>query len=97
MSAKDYKICPGWRNIYIAKVSKRNPNLMLEDRRPISENEILGIIEWYARNYSIEHKTSEIAITKNGSEIYTIKISGELLKEVKNEIKEDKDKEAPND
>ena len=97
MSAKDYKICPAWQNIYIAKVSKRNSNLMLNDRKPISEGEILGIIEWYARNYCIEHKTSEIGITKNGSEIYTIKISGELLEEVKNEIKmADNEKENKN-
>ena len=36
MSAKDYKICPALFNAYIAKVSKRNPNLMLEDRRVIN-------------------------------------------------------------
>lgn len=89
MSAKDYKVCPAFANIYFAKTSKKNPDLMLQDRRPIEEYEILGIIEWYARNYCIEHKTDEIQITKNGKEIYTIKISGELLEEVKDEIKED--------
>ena len=89
MSAKDYKICPSWLNIYIAKVSKKDPLVMLNDRRPLEEHEILGIIEWYARNYCIEHKTGEIGITKNGKEIYTIKISGELLEEVEKEIKED--------
>ena len=88
MSAKDYKICPALWNIYIAKVSKRDPTLMLEDRRPIEEYEILGIIEWYARNYCIEHKTDEIHITKKGKEICSIKISGELLEEVKEQIKE---------
>lgn len=90
MSAKDYKICPGWANIYIAKVSKRNPEFMLNDRRPIEEHEILGIIEWFARNYCIEHKTDEIQITKKKKEIYTIKISGELLEEVKDKIRKEK-------
>ncbi len=30
MSAKDYKICPALFNAYIAKVSKRDPNKMLD-------------------------------------------------------------------
>ena len=90
MSAKDYKICQACFDIYIAKVSKKNPRIMLEDRRPLQEHEIIAIIEWYARNYCIEHKTSEIGITKNGKEFLSIKISGELLEEVKNEIKKNK-------
>ena len=89
MSAKDYKICPACFNIYIAKVSKKDPCVMLKDRRPLEEHEILGIIEWYAREYCIKNKTDEISVTKNGKEIYTIKISEKLLEEVKKSIKED--------
>ena len=51
MSAKDYHICPALFNAYIAKVSKRNPNLMLDDRREITENEILMLIDWYLDNH----------------------------------------------
>ena len=47
MSAQDYHICPALSNVYIAKISKRNPNLMLSDRREITENEILMLIDWY--------------------------------------------------
>ena len=47
MAAKDYKICCALFNAYIAKVSKRNPNVMLEDRREIRESEILMLIDWY--------------------------------------------------
>ena len=47
MAAKDYKICPALFNAYIAKVSKRDPNLMTDDRRPITENEILMLIDWW--------------------------------------------------
>lgn len=47
MSAKDYKICPACFNAYIAKVSKRNPNLMTDDRRAITEGEILTLIDWF--------------------------------------------------
>lgn len=41
MAAKDYRICCAMFNAYIAKTSKRNPNLMLKDRREITEGEIL--------------------------------------------------------
>lgn len=47
MSAQDYKICPACFNAYIAKVSKKNPGLMTDDRRKIDENEILMLIDWY--------------------------------------------------
>lgn len=87
MSANDYKICPACFDIYIAKVSKKDPCVMLQDRRPLEENEILGIIEWYAREYCIRHKTDEFHITKRGKEIFSVKISGELLEEVRKEIK----------
>ena len=50
MAAKDYKICCALFNAYIAKVSKRNPNVMLEDRREITEGEILMLIDCYMSN-----------------------------------------------
>ena len=50
MAAKDYKICCALFNAYIAKVSKRNPNLMLKDRREITESEILMLVDWYMEN-----------------------------------------------
>ena len=49
MAAKDYEICVSdlTSALYLAKVSKRNPNVMLEDRRKITEGEILTLIDWY--------------------------------------------------
>lgn len=47
MSAKDYRICPALFNAYIAKTSKKNKNLMTDDRREISEEEILSLIDWW--------------------------------------------------
>ena len=47
MSADNYKICPALFKAYIAKVSKKKPNLMTDDRREISEEEILTLIDWY--------------------------------------------------
>ena len=52
MAAKDYEICiSGLTSTpYLAKVSKRNPNVMLEDRREITESEILMLIDCYMNN-----------------------------------------------
>ena len=49
MAAKDYEICVSGltSTLYLAKVSKRNPNVMLEDRRKITEGEILMLIDCY--------------------------------------------------
>lgn len=47
MAAKDYRVCCALFNAYIGKVSKRNPNMMLNDRREITEGEILMLIDWY--------------------------------------------------
>lgn len=44
--AEDYRICCALANAYIAKVSKRNPNKMLVDRRAITKSEILTLIAW---------------------------------------------------
>lgn len=58
MAAKDYQICPALFNAYIAKVSKKNPNKMTNDRRVITENEILMLIDWYLDNELEENQTS---------------------------------------
>ena len=47
MSAQDYHICPALASAYIAKIDKRNKNLMTADRREITDNEILMLIDWY--------------------------------------------------
>lgn len=87
MSAKDYKICPSLFNAYIAKVSKRNPNLMLEDRRAITEEEILSLIEWYLHNYCVNNRTDSVTITGRGSELFTITAKGKLLEKINEELK----------
>ena len=52
MAAKDYEICVSGLTStpYLAKVSKRDPNVMLDDRREISEGEILMMIDCYMNN-----------------------------------------------
>ena len=89
MSAKDYKICPALFNAYIAKVSKRNPNMMLEDRRVIEEQEILALIEWYLHNYCVTNRTDSVTISAGESELFTITAKGKLLEKIKEELKEE--------
>ena len=52
MAAKDYQICCALFSAYIGKQSKRNPNQMTADRKEITENEILGLIDWYVNKRS---------------------------------------------
>ena len=91
MAAKDYKICPAMFNAYLAKVSKKDPNLMLNDRRIITDNEIFTLIHWKLENYCIENKTDTLKLTMDGKTIIEIKAKGSLLEEIKNTIKEEND------
>ena len=67
MAAKDYKICPALFNAYIAKVSKRNPNQMTDDRRPIEEGEIMMLIDWYLDN-ELEGKQNTLSFDSHARE-----------------------------
>jgi hypothetical protein len=69
MSAKDYKICPALFNAYIAKVSKKNPNKMLEDRREITEQEIIELIVWWMKRTHMENEHTIRTITANGKTV----------------------------
>lgn len=57
MAAKDYKICPALFHAYFAKVSKRDPNLMLEDKRIITDAEIFTLIEWKLQQFCVDNNT----------------------------------------
>ena len=69
MSAKDYKICPALFNAYIAKVSKKNSNKMLEDRREITEQEIIELIVWWMKQTHMENEDTIRTITANGKTV----------------------------
>lgn len=69
MSAKDYKICPALFNAYIAKVSKRDPNKMLEDRRVITEQEIIELIVWWMKQTYMTSEDTIRTINANGKTV----------------------------
>lgn len=87
MAAKDYKICPVLFNAFIAKVSKRDPNLMTDDRRIITDREIIGLIRWYLKRFCIENDTDRVFINENEKTTIEIIAHGKLLEEIQEEIK----------
>lgn len=89
MSAKDYTIATSQFNAYIAKVSKRSPNLLLDDRRAITKEEIFGLIEWYLHDYCVKNRTDSVTIIGGDSELFTITAKGKLLEMIKAELKEE--------
>lgn len=59
MAATDYEIVTGWMNAYLAKKkksTKKGSQTMSEDRRPITEEEMLGLFEFYLRKWCDEHE-----------------------------------------
>ena len=74
MAATDYVIVTGWMNAYLTKKkkpTKKGPQTMSEDRRPITESEMIGCFEFYLRRYCEEHKTDTVQISdENGKPIF---------------------------
>ena len=84
MAAKDYQICSAIFNAYIAKVSKRNPNKMTDDRRPIEECEIMMLIDWYL-DKKLEENRNTLSFDSHFREGKRIRLS--FVVDEKNPIK----------
>ena len=74
---QDTVIVTGMASAYIAKRNK-NPLLISEVRREITDSEILGLINWYSQNkferdqcdtYSITNKTGKVVLTIKKGEV----------------------------
>lgn len=78
MAAKDYIIVTGWANAYLArkkKPTKRGSQTMSEDRRPITDGEMIGLFEFYLRRWCEEHHENTVVITdKDGKEIFEARL-----------------------
>ena len=73
MAAQDYVIVAGWQNAYLAKNTKGK--LMSADRRVIEKNEIIGLFEFYLRNYCEEHETDSLVISDgDGKKLFEAKL-----------------------
>lgn len=94
MAAKDYKLAvTGLTNsVWICKQSKKNPNLMTDDRVKIDESDFIGILMEWAVNKAEKDKCRSIEIKTDGKVIAEISINIEhpLLKSRFDEIKNTK-------
>jgi len=74
MAATDYEIVTGWFNPYLVKKKKPTKNgrqTMSQDRRPITDSEILGLFEFYLRNWCEENEKDTVVITNgDGKKIF---------------------------
>lgn len=95
MSAKDYIIVEGCLGTpYLSKRTKSN-KLMSNDRRIITDDEIIGLFENYLKKFCVENKSSELKITDSeGNKIFTANIVGKMLHDVESEIKESEVQDA---
>lgn len=70
MAAKDYVFQSGWRDVYLAKQTK-SKKLISQDRRVVTDNEIIGLFEHYLKKWSEEHKGEVLVISDgNGKPIF---------------------------
>lgn len=87
MAAKDYQICCGSLNAYIAKTSKKDANLMLSDRKVIGEDEILMLIEWYIEQWCVRNnKLTSIEVNTDSKPCFELIPKGELEERIKSQI-----------
>ena len=75
MSAKDYEVVTGFMRAYFAKKKKRISNTMSQDRREITPNEIMGLFEFYLRQYCERNNTDTIIVADgDGNKLYEAKL-----------------------
>lgn len=77
MAAKDYIIVEGClgglylaKKITLKKSSKREPPTMSEDRRPITESEMIGCFIHFLRDWCKRHGEDTVHIEDNGRLIF---------------------------
>ena len=79
MAATDYVIVTGWQNAYLTKKkkpTKKGPQTMSMDRRPITEGEMIGLFEFYLRKWCEEHEGEDTVVITNsdGKKIFEAKL-----------------------
>lgn len=65
MAAKDYVIVEGCFNAYLTKkkkTTKNRPQTMSQDRRPITDGEIIGLFEFYLRKWCMENEGEDTVV-----------------------------------
>lgn len=69
MAANDYEFVNGLTCSYLARKTK-SKKLMSQDRRVVSDNEILGLFEFYLRHRFMVLGSKEVVVTLDGRSIF---------------------------
>ena len=80
MSAKDYTLAvtPLTNTVWITKTSKKNPNLMTNDRAKVDESVFIGaILQWI--DNKLDEGEDTLSITEGGKVVAELKINRKLL------------------
>lgn len=85
MAASDYELVTGLVYAYFAKKTKSNKT-MSSDRRVVTDNEILGLFEFYLRRRVEECGCKKVVVKRDGKPIFEAELLDEVEeeKEVKN-------------
>ena len=74
MSANNYVFQEGCFDMYLAKKIK-SKTFMSEDRRVVTDNEIIALFEWYLRKWSKENGNGTMAVVRpDGVKIFEAKL-----------------------
>lgn len=71
MAATDYEFATGLANAYLTRKKKKPKNgTMSVDRRIVEDGEIIGLFEFYLRQWCEEHKQDTVVIKSGGKKIF---------------------------
>ncbi len=71
MAVTDYEFAIGWTNVYLAKEkkpTKKGLQTMSQDRRAITEEEIIGLFEFYLRKWCDEHEGEDTMFIRSNDD-----------------------------
>lgn len=75
-----YKIVSGLNNAFIAKISAKNPGMITDDRRAITENEIYGLMEFQLRKFLRDNEgETELRISNGDGKLLYKVIQGDKI------------------
>lgn len=69
MAASDYEFVTGLACAYMARKTK-SKKLMSQDRRVVTDNEILGLFEFYLRHRVEVSGRNEVVVARDGKTIF---------------------------
>lgn len=93
MPAKDYSIAIGLFGAYIARISKRNPNMMTSDKKEISKDEIYSLIEFFLEDFCVNNRCLTMSISSGGESIIEMTAKGKLKERIEKQVNQIKENE----